>query len=147
MALLAVASENTAISAVFVPSTTYYLSLHSATPGQNGASEITGGSYARQVIQFGAASGGSESSTDSQTFTNLPAEASGIPYFGMDGGNGWHLPRRWHDHRLDGLAPFWYLGELRHWCGHALVLVVEATPEFNGVANATYTLPELPKED
>jgi len=24
---------------------------------------------------------------------------------------------------------------------------VEATPEFNGVANATYTLPELPKED
>jgi len=83
MALLAVTSENTAISAVFVPSTTYYLSLHSATPGQNGASEITGGSYARQVIQFGAASGGSESSTDSQTFTNLPAEASGIPYFGI----------------------------------------------------------------
>jgi len=83
MALLAVASENTAISAVFVPSTTYYLSLHSATPGQNGASEITGGSYARQVIQFGAASGGAESSTDSQTFTNLPAEASGIPYFGI----------------------------------------------------------------
>jgi len=83
MALLAVTSENTAISAVFVPSTTYYLSLHSATPGQNGASEITGGSYARQVIQFGAASGGAESSTDSQTFTNLPAEASGIPYFGI----------------------------------------------------------------
>jgi len=24
---------------------------------------------------------------------------------------------------------------------------VEATPEFNGVANATYTLPEPPKED
>ena len=83
MALLAVASENTAIAAVFVPSTTYYLSLHSATPGQNGASEITGGSYARQALTFGAASGGSESSTNSQTFTNLPAEASGIPYFGI----------------------------------------------------------------
>jgi len=83
MALLAVTSENTAIAAVFVPSTTYYLSLHSATPGQNGASEITGGSYARQALTFGAASGGSESSTNSQTFTNLPAEASGIPYFGI----------------------------------------------------------------
>jgi len=83
MALLSVASENTAIAAVFVPSTTYYLSLHSATPGQNGASEITGGSYARQALTFGAASGGSESSTNSQTFTNLPAEASGIPYFGI----------------------------------------------------------------
>jgi len=83
MALLAVTSENTAIAAVFVPSTTYYLSLHSATPGQNGASEITGGSYARQALTFGAASGGSESSTNSQTFTNLPVEASGIPYFGI----------------------------------------------------------------
>jgi len=83
MALLAVASENTAIAAVFVPSTTYYLSLHSATPGQNGASEITGGSYARQTLTFGSASGGSESSTNSQTFTNLPAETSGIPYFGI----------------------------------------------------------------
>ena len=83
MALLAVTSENTAIAAVFVPSTTYYLSLHSATPGQNGASEITGGFYARQALTFGAASGGSESSTNSQTFTNLPVEASGIPYFGI----------------------------------------------------------------
>jgi len=83
MALLSVSAENTAISAVFVPSTTYYLSLHSATPGQNGASEITGGSYARQALTFGAASGGSEASTNSQTFTNLPAEASGIPYFGI----------------------------------------------------------------
>ena len=59
MALLSVASENTAIAAVFVPSTTYYLSLHSATPGQTGTSEISGGSYARQGITFGSASGGS----------------------------------------------------------------------------------------
>ena len=32
---------------------------------------------------FGSASGGAEVSTNSQTFTNLPAEASGIPYFGI----------------------------------------------------------------
>jgi len=83
MALLAVASENTAIAAVFVPSTTYYLSLHSATPGQTGTSEISGGSYARQSITFGSASGGSEASTNSQTFTNLPVESGGIGYFGI----------------------------------------------------------------
>lgn len=83
MALLSTASENTAIAAVFVPSTTYYLSLHSATPGQTGASEISGGSYARQGITFGSASGGSEASTNSQTFTNLPAESGGISYFGI----------------------------------------------------------------
>ena len=83
MALLAVASENTAIAAVFVPSTTYYLSLHSATPGQTGASEISGGSYARQALTFGSATNGVELSTNSQTFTNLPVEASGIPYFGV----------------------------------------------------------------
>ena len=83
MALLAVASENTAIAAIFVPSTTYYLSLHSATPAQTGTNEISGGSYARQVITFGSASGGSEASTNSQTFTNLPVESGGIPYFGI----------------------------------------------------------------
>ena len=83
MALLAVASENTAIAAIFVPSTTYYLSLHSATPGQTGASEVSGGSYARQAITFGSATAGTELSTNSQTFTNLPVEASGIPYFGI----------------------------------------------------------------
>jgi hypothetical protein len=83
MALLSTASENTAIAAVFVPSTTYYLSLHSATPGQTGTSEISGGSYARQGITFGSASGGSEASTNSQTFTNLPAESGGIGYFGI----------------------------------------------------------------
>lgn len=83
MALLAVASENTAIASIFVPSTTYYLSLHSATPGQTGTSEISGGSYARQAITFGSASGGSEASTNSQTFTNLPVESGGIGYFGI----------------------------------------------------------------
>lgn len=83
MALLAVASENTAIASIFVPSTTYYLSLHSATPGQTGTSEVSGGSYARQALTFGSASGGLEASTNSQTFTNLPVEASGMPFFGI----------------------------------------------------------------
>ena len=50
MALLAVSSENTAIAAIFVPSTTYYLALFTTSPGQTGTSgEITntgGSTYA-----------------------------------------------------------------------------------------------------
>ena len=38
--------------------TTPYISLHTADPGETGASECTGGSYARQAGSFGAASGG-----------------------------------------------------------------------------------------
>lgn len=66
-----------------IPATTYYMSLHTADPGTTGASEITGGSYARQAIQFGSASAGSQASTDSQSFTSMPAEAGGAPFFGI----------------------------------------------------------------
>lgn len=66
-----------------VPATTYYLSLHSANPGTTGANEISGGSYARQSITFGSPSSGSQASTSSQSFTNMPAEAGGTPYFGI----------------------------------------------------------------
>jgi len=84
MARLATATENTGIAAMFVPSTTYYLALFTTDPGTTGASgEVTGGSYARQAITFGAASGGSEASTNAQTFTSMPVEAGGCPYFGI----------------------------------------------------------------
>jgi hypothetical protein len=58
MARFPAATLNAAIAAALVPGTTYYLSLHSADPGTTGASEFTGGGYARQAIVFGAASGG-----------------------------------------------------------------------------------------
>jgi hypothetical protein len=51
-----------------------------------GANEITGGSYARQAITFGTPSGGSQASagTDAaQSFTGMPLESSGCPYFGI----------------------------------------------------------------
>ena len=80
MARLPAAQENAALDAMFVTSTTYYLALNSTDPGTTGAGEITGGSYARQAITFAAASGGSKASSNSQTFTGLPAEAGGIPY-------------------------------------------------------------------
>jgi len=84
MARLPAAQENTGIAALFVPSTTYYLALFITDPGTTGASgEVTGGSYARQAIVFGAASGGSEASTDAQNFTGMPAEAGGIPYLAI----------------------------------------------------------------
>jgi hypothetical protein len=83
MALLPTAQENTGIAAMFVPATTYYLGLNTATPGTTGASEVTGGSYVRQSITFGSASGGSEASTNAQTFTGFPVEAGGCPYFSL----------------------------------------------------------------
>jgi hypothetical protein len=82
MARLPTAQENTAIAALFVPTTTYYLALFTADPTTSGASgEVSGGSYARQVIQFGSASSGSEASTDAQNFTSMPSVT--VPYAGI----------------------------------------------------------------
>lgn len=39
----------------------------------NGTTEVSGGSYARQSITFGAPSAGTCTSTNAQTFTNMPA--------------------------------------------------------------------------
>ena len=84
MARLPAAQENTGLDAMFVPSTTYYLALFTSDPSTTGASgEVTGGSYARQAIDFGSASSGSQASTNAQTFTGMPVESSGVPYFGL----------------------------------------------------------------
>jgi len=61
--------------------TPQYLSLHTADPGTTGASECTGGSYARQSISFGAASAGANASTTAQNFTSMPSATVG--YFGI----------------------------------------------------------------
>jgi hypothetical protein len=47
--------------------TTVYLGLLAST------TEASGGSYARQAITFGAPSGGTVASSNSQSFTNMPA--------------------------------------------------------------------------
>jgi len=86
MALVPDANCNTGLDAMFVTATVYYLSLHTATPGTTGASEVTGGSYARQAITFTASathvkvSGGASAS---QSFTGMPVEAGGVPYAGV----------------------------------------------------------------
>lgn len=58
---------------------TAYLSLHIGNPGITGANELTGGSYARQLIAWSAASGGSKANSGALSFTGLPAVVSGTP--------------------------------------------------------------------
>ncbi len=78
MADLPAASANAAVNAILVAATVYYLSLHTADPGTTGASEVTGGSYARQPISVGAGVSGTATSSDAQSFTNMPAVAGGV---------------------------------------------------------------------
>lgn len=47
------------------------ISAHTADPGLTGASEVTGGTYARQTTSYGAASGGAR--TGSQVTIPIPA--------------------------------------------------------------------------
>lgn len=48
-----------------------YISAHTADPGTSGANEVTGGSYARQLTTWAAASGGSRAG--SQVTIPIPA--------------------------------------------------------------------------
>lgn len=57
----------------FTPVATVYLSLHTADPGLTGASEVAGGSYARQAITFGVAASKSITSSNTVDFTGMPA--------------------------------------------------------------------------
>lgn len=73
LVLLPAAQANAAINAIFVPTTGYFGSLHTATPGTTGASEVTGGTYARQGTTYGAASSGVEATTNAQNWTLMPS--------------------------------------------------------------------------
>ena len=58
-----------------------YLSLHTADPGTTGASEVTTGTYSRQLVTWGAASGGTVSNSAAVTVP-LPASTT-ASYFGV----------------------------------------------------------------
>lgn len=58
-----------------------YVSLHTADPGTTGASEVTGGTYARVAVTWNAASGGSVTNSGSLSI-NLPASTTAA-YFGV----------------------------------------------------------------
>ncbi len=53
--------------------TTVYVSLHTADPGETGASEVSGGSYARQACAFDAAASGATANSALETFSSMPA--------------------------------------------------------------------------
>lgn len=52
---------------------TPYVSLHTADPGETGASEAAGGSYARQSSTYGAAAAGQVANDAAINFTSMPA--------------------------------------------------------------------------
>lgn len=66
--------DHALVNTAWTQPTSLQLSLHTADPGEDGSSsEVTGGSYARQTITFGAASGGVSSMSNSPSFTNMPS--------------------------------------------------------------------------
>ena len=59
-----------------------YLALYTTNPtAADTGTEVTGGSYARQAITFGAPIGGTISNSSSVTFTDLPAAS--ITHWGI----------------------------------------------------------------
>ena len=79
MALASVTEQNQALSTTGWG----FISIHSATPGTTGASEISGGSpaYARVAVTWNAASGGAVTNSNALTI-NFPASATAA-YFGI----------------------------------------------------------------
>lgn len=49
------------------------VSLHTADPGDTGANEVTGGSYAKQAVAFNAASAGATTNTSVEEYPDMPA--------------------------------------------------------------------------
>lgn len=58
-----------------------YASLHTGNPGENGANEVSGGSYARKSVSWGTPSGGSMSATNQPVF-DVPGSTT-VSYVGF----------------------------------------------------------------
>jgi hypothetical protein len=68
--------DHTFRNTAYTPPATVYLALYTANPTDaGGGTEVTGGSYARQAVTFGAAAspGGTVANSALVTFTNMPA--------------------------------------------------------------------------
>lgn len=61
------------VSGAWSAPATIYVGLHTADPGETGANEVNGGSYARQSASFSAAANGATANTDAINFTGMPA--------------------------------------------------------------------------
>jgi hypothetical protein len=74
-------AENKLLDAIFnstttgggLPTANPYVALHTADPGETGANEATGGSYARQQADFAAAASGTLQNNANIDFASMPA--------------------------------------------------------------------------
>lgn len=73
MGILTASGRNTAVNSV--TGAYAYVSLHTGSPGSSGASEVSGGGYARKAVTWGAASAGVATQTGSVTF-DVPASTT-----------------------------------------------------------------------
>ena len=62
---------------------TVYVSLHSADPTDAGGNEISGGSYARKAVTFGAPSNGTSTNSADVTFDQATASWGTITHIGI----------------------------------------------------------------
>jgi hypothetical protein len=79
MARVSTTLANTMLTAAQTPCA--YLSIHSADPGTTGASELSGGSYARVAVSWAAAASGSMANSNTLTI-NIPTSTTAA-YFGL----------------------------------------------------------------
>lgn len=71
-------------TATFTSPTTVYLALYTNNPGEgNTGTEVTGGSYARQSITFGAAVGGTASNNADVQFPTATASWGTVTHWGL----------------------------------------------------------------
>jgi hypothetical protein len=64
--------------------TARYLALHTADPGETGATgEVSGNGYARQAVTFGAASSGAVSNTSAHNFTAAGGSWGTVTHFSI----------------------------------------------------------------
>lgn len=86
--------DHTLRNTAYTSPTTVYLALYSvATDADDAGTEVTGGSYARQAVTFGAAVDGVAISSGAVQFTGMPATdvvGSGV-YDALSGGNLLHF--------------------------------------------------------
>ena len=75
-------ASNTEITQALATTGWAYISLHTADPGTTGASEVSGGAYARVAVTWTASSGGSAASNSGALTINVPASTTAT-YFGI----------------------------------------------------------------
>lgn len=69
-------NELNALRNVSYAQATVFAGLHAGNPGITGANEVTGGSYIRQAITFGAAATSAMNNSGALNFTGMPAVAA-----------------------------------------------------------------------